>query len=79
LLKWTSEREETRLAWPDLDFDGTGVHLALQAVIIGVWFKPSLDGGDQGDQMRLSKSRPKCSPIHFCKNLYVNIAVEKVA
>jgi hypothetical protein len=33
----------------------------------------------QGDQMRLWKSRPKCSPIYFCESYYIAFTMEKVA
>jgi hypothetical protein len=41
---------------------------------------PSNDLSDhchQGDQMRLLKSRPKCSPTHFCQNYYIVFLVVK--
>ena len=41
--KWTTEREETRLIWSDLDLETSGVHLAMKSVVIGVWFTASLD------------------------------------
>ena len=41
--KWSTEREETRLAWSDLDLDNAGVHLALRSVVVGVWFKATVE------------------------------------